>query len=102
MTQETASATPALNGRDDGLSLTASDFAGPRIQLVGDVDYAKYQRFRDQLERSAASGLTQPSPAGAISMFNGSPTFTPTAVLALVPITAPALRGQSSAVCKRL
>lgn len=57
MTQETASATPALNGRDDGLSLTASDFAGPRIQLVGDVAYAMYQRFRDQLERSAASGL---------------------------------------------
>ncbi len=37
--------------------LTAPDFRNPAILLAGDVDYAMYDRFRNQLEAAPASGL---------------------------------------------
>ena len=37
--------------------LTAADFAGPCIQLVGDVDYAMYQTFREQMATMPKEGL---------------------------------------------
>lgn len=42
---------------DDGLTLTAPDFAGPRILLAGPVDYGMYSAFRDQLAKSPQEGL---------------------------------------------
>lgn len=41
----------------DGLTLTARDFACPKILLAGTVDYAMYDRFRQQLEAAPATGL---------------------------------------------
>ena len=37
--------------------LAAADFSGARIRLVGDVDFAMYERFRDQLSAASRSGL---------------------------------------------
>lgn len=37
--------------------LVAADFAAPRIRLVGDVDYAMYERFREQFAAASPSGL---------------------------------------------
>lgn len=42
---------------DDGLTLSAVDFAGPRILLAGPVDYAMYSAFREQLANAPQSGL---------------------------------------------
>ena len=42
---------------DDGLTLAAADFVGPRVLLVGTVDYAMYQSFRQQLETAPRKGL---------------------------------------------
>jgi ATP-dependent protease ClpP protease subunit len=42
---------------DDRLHLTARDFACPKILLAGTVDYAMYDRFREQLEAAPATGL---------------------------------------------
>jgi ATP-dependent protease ClpP protease subunit len=42
---------------DDGLTLTALDFAGPRILLAGPVDYGMYAAFRDQLSKAPDTGL---------------------------------------------
>lgn len=40
-----------------GAPLIARDFDAPRVQLVGDVDYAMYERFRQQLAQAPSSGL---------------------------------------------
>jgi ATP-dependent protease ClpP protease subunit len=44
-------------GADDGLTLKPIDFAGPRIQLAGEVDYAMYSSFREQLDAAPPEGL---------------------------------------------
>ena len=46
-------AAPSILTRD----LAAADFSGPRIRLVGDVDFAMYERFRAQLSGASRSGL---------------------------------------------
>lgn len=38
--------------------LTAEAFDTPRILLAGEVDYAMYDRFRDQFARAPTTGLT--------------------------------------------
>lgn len=47
----------ALHQTSDGLTLTPHDFACPKILLAGTVDYAMYDRFREQLEAAPATGL---------------------------------------------
>ncbi|NBW11638.1 MAG: peptidase S14 [Caulobacteraceae bacterium] len=37
--------------------LTATDFLTPRIALAGPVDYAMYDRFREQFDRAPSTGL---------------------------------------------
>lgn len=49
--------------------LDAADFATPRITLVGDVDYAMYERFRDQMTAAPKSGLV----VVALSTLGGDP-----------------------------
>lgn len=41
----------------DGLTLHPADFSGPRIRLAGEVDYAMYNSFRDQLDAAPGEGL---------------------------------------------
>lgn len=47
----------AMHRAPDSLTLTARDFACPSIMLAGAVDYAMYDRFRDQLAAAPPNGL---------------------------------------------
>ena len=50
-------AVPDVAAPDLARPLTARDFACPKILLAGTVDYAMYDRFRQQLEAAPATGL---------------------------------------------
>lgn len=47
----------AMHRAPGSLTLTARDFACPSIMLAGAVDYAMYDRFRDQLAAAPPNGL---------------------------------------------